>query len=137
MTTRLLYRIAAVLILLFDLGHSAGYPWSDPEWKVDTTAMRSSHFQIFGSSRTYWHFYVGFGLEVSVFLLLTAIVAWQLGRLPAPTLPLVRGTAWALAACFAVLMVLSAMYFFILPIAFSSVITVLLVAAAWRSGRTA
>ena len=59
MTTRLLHRIAAVLILLFDLGHSAGYPWSDPEWRVDTTAMRSSYFQIFGSSRTYWHFYSG------------------------------------------------------------------------------
>ena len=72
---RVFYRIAAVLILLFWLGHSLGYPWSDPEWGVDLHAMQSSHFNIFGFSRTYWDFYVGFGLFVSVFQLLAAILA--------------------------------------------------------------
>ena len=40
MTTRVIYRIAAVLILLFDLGHTAGYPWSDPSWGVDLGAIK-------------------------------------------------------------------------------------------------
>ena len=135
MTTRVLYRIAAVLILLFDLGHSAGCPWSDPAWGVDLGAIRSSHFKVMGFSRTYWDFYVGFGLIVSAFLLLAAILAWQLGSLPTQTLPLVRTTAWALSLCFAAVTVLSWMYFFIIPIAFSSLITVCLVVAAWRSAR--
>jgi hypothetical protein len=134
---RALYRIAAVLILLFDLGHSAGCPWSDPAWGVDTTAMRSSHFQVFGFRRTYWDFYVGFGLFVSVFLLLAAILAWQLGGLPAQTAPLLRVTAWALALGFAAVTVLSWTHFFAIPIAFSIVITVCLVAAASLSARSA
>jgi hypothetical protein len=135
--TRVLYRIAAVLILLYALGHSVGYPWSDPGWGVDLRAMQSSHFNILGFSRTYWDFYVGHGLFVSAFLLLAAILAWQLGGLPTQTLRLVRGTAWALSLCFAAVTVLSWMYFFAIPIAFTSAITVCLVAAAWRSARAA
>ena len=137
MTTRLIYRIAAVLILLFDLGHSAGYPWSDPRWGVDLGVFQSSQFKVLGFTRTYWNFYVGFGLLVSVFLLLAAILAWQLSSVPAETLRLLRTTAWALAVCFAAVTVLSWMYFFTIPIVFSSVITVCLIVAAWRSARTA
>jgi hypothetical protein len=136
-TTRMLYRIAAVLILLFDLGHSAGYPWSDPEWGVDTTAMRASHFQVLGFSRTYWDFYVGFGLFVSVFFLLAAMLAWQLGDLPTQGVPLMRATAWALSLCFLAVTVLSWMYFFTIPIVFAALITVCLVTATWRSTRSA
>ena len=135
MSTRLIYRIAAVLILLFDLGHTAGYPWSDPSWGVDLGAIQSSHFKVLGFTRTYWDFYVGFGLFVSVFLLLAAIFAWQLSSLPAETMRLMRGSAWALAVCFAAVTVLSWMYFFTIPIAFSGVITVCLIVAAWRSGK--
>ena len=135
--TRKIYRTAAVLILLFDIGHSAGYPWSDPEWRVDLTAMRSTHFTVFGFSRTYWDFYVGFGLFVSVFLLLAAVLSWQLGSLPRETFPLVRTTAWALAIGFAAVAVLSWMYFFIIPIIFATAITVCLFAGAWLSARTA
>ena len=137
MTNRVLYRIAAVLILLFDLGHSAGFPWSDPRWGVDLGPMRSSHFNVLGFSRTYWDFYVGFGLFVSAFLLLAAILAWQLGSLPTQTLRLLRSTAWALSLCFAAVTVLSWMYFFTIPIAFSGVITVCLIVATWRSARAA
>ncbi len=131
--TRLLYLIAAVLIVLFDVGHSSGCPWSDPAWRVDLGPMRTTRFDVFGSSRTYWDFYVGFGLFVSAFLALAAVLAWQLGSLPAPTLRLVRVTAWTLSLCFAGVAVLSWMYFFIIPIVFSTLITACLAAAAWRS----
>ena len=36
-----LYRIAAVLLLLFDAGHTSGFPWSDPNWSVDLGSMQS------------------------------------------------------------------------------------------------
>ena len=137
MTNRVLYRIAAVLILLFDLGHSAGFPWSDPRWGVDLGPMRSSHFNVLGFSRTYWDFYVGFGLFVSVLLLLAAMLAWQLGSLPTHTLRVMRSTVWTLPLCFAAVTVLSSMYFFIIPIVFSCAITVCLFLAAWRSERAA
>jgi len=135
MKSRLLYRISAALTLLFAIGHSSGFPWSDSSWRVDTGAMRSSHFQVLGTSRTYWDFYIGFGLTISVFLLLAAILAWELGALSAQASPLMRVTAWALPLCFAALTVLNCMYFFVIPIVFSSVITVCLFGAAALSPR--
>ena len=77
MRASVLYRIAAVLLLLFDAGHTSGFPWSDPKWGVDLGPMQSTHFYIMGFSRTYWDFYVGFGLFVSVFLLLAVVLAWH------------------------------------------------------------
>jgi hypothetical protein len=88
-----------------------------------------------GFSRTYWDFYVGFGLFVTVFLLLAVVLAWQLGSLPPESLALMRGTAWAFALCFAAITVLSWKYFFIIPIVFSIVTTVCLIGAAWRSAK--
>lgn len=133
--SRTLYRIAAVLILLFAIGHSSGFPWSDPAWGVDLHAVRSTHFDVLGSSRSYWDFYLGFGLFNSVFLLLAAVLAWQLGSLRGQAFRFVRTTAWVLALCFAAVTALSWRYFFVIPIAFSTAITVCLVAAAWRGTR--
>ena len=95
--------------------------------------MRSIHFDVQGFSRTYWDLFVGAGYFVSVFLLFAAVLAWQLAGLSAETLASMRGTAWALALCFVAVTILSWRYFFALPIAFSILITVCLVAAAWLS----
>ena len=132
-----LYRIAAVLLLLFALGHTVGFRQSGPKWGVDTllASMRSIHFDVQGFSRSYWDFFVGFGLFVTVFLLLAAVLAWQLGGLPAESLGHIRGIAWALALCFIAVTVLSWRYFFVVPIVFSTVITVCLVAASWLSSK--
>ena len=135
--TRILYRISAVLILLFDLGHSAGYPWSDPAWGVDVGAMRSAHFNVLGFSRTYWDFYVGFGLSISVYLLLAAVLAWQLGSVSTQTAPLLRATSWVLSLSFVAITALCWMYFFTIPIIFSGLIAVCLVGATWLSRRAA
>jgi hypothetical protein len=127
------YRTAAVLLLLFDVGHTLGFRQSDPKWGVDTllASMRSIHFDVQGFSRTYWDLFVGAGFNISVFFLFSAVLAWQLGGLPAETLARIRGIAWAFALCFAAVTILSWRYFFILPFVFSLVITVCLIAAAW------
>src|SRR5229473_5065141 len=101
MKATMFYRIAAVLLLLFDAGHTSGFPWSDPTWGVDIGSMRSTHFYIMGFSRTYWDFYVGFGLFVSVFFLLAAVLAWEFGSLPPESFGRMRGTAWGFALFFA------------------------------------
>jgi hypothetical protein len=134
----ILYRIAAVLLLLFAIGHTLGFRQSDPTWGVDAVlgSMRSIHFDVQEFNRTYWDIFVAAGFSVGVFYLFAAILAWQLGGLPAATLALLRGTAWAFALCFAAITVVSWRYLFILPIAFSIVITLCLTAAAWLSART-
>ena len=137
MKASVLYRIASVLLVLFAVGHTLGFRRTKPEWGVEPliTSMRQTHFVVDGFSRTYWNFYVGFGLFVSVLLLFAALVAWQLGALPAGALPLMRGTAWAVAICFAVVTFLSWRFFFIAPVVFSFAITVCLIAAALRSAK--
>jgi hypothetical protein len=135
----LFFRSAAVLLLLFSAGHTLGFRKVDPRWGIDSmlATMRSTRFDAQGFSRTYWDFYVGFGLFVSVFLLFSAVVAWQLGSLGPETLPVVRSIAWALAICFAFVTYLSWRYFFIAPIVFSVVILLCLIAGAWLSSKPA
>jgi hypothetical protein len=137
MKASLFYRIAAVLLLLFAVGHTLGFRQSDPAWGVDALlgSMKSIHFDVQGFSRTYWDIFVAAGLLVGVFYLFAAVLAWQLGGLPAGTLAAMRVTAWAFALCFAAIAVVSWRYLFILPIAFAIVITVCLTVAAWLSAK--
>jgi hypothetical protein len=134
----ILYRISSVLLLFFAAGHTLGFRKIDPKWGVDSLigSMRSVRFDAQGFSRTYWDFYVGLGLFVSVFLVFAAVLAWQLGSLAPETLALMRGPAWSLAICFAVVTILSWRYFFIAPFVFAIVITVCLTTAAWLSTKT-
>jgi hypothetical protein len=137
MKASLFYRIAAVLLLFFAVGHTLGFRQSDPAWGVDALlgSMRSIHFDVQGFSRSYWDLFQAAGFSIGVFYLFSAILAWQLGGLPPATLVLMRGTAWAFALCFAAITVVSWRYLFILPIAFSIVITLCLTAAAWLSAK--
>ena len=137
MKASLFYRIAAVLLLLFAVGHTLGFRQSDPKWGVDALlgSMRSIHFDMQGFNRTYWDLFVAAGFSVGVFYLFAAVLAWQLSGLPAAALSRMRGTAWAFALCFAAITVVSWRYLFIIPIAFSIVITLCLTAAAWLSAK--
>jgi hypothetical protein len=132
-----LYRIAAVLLLLFAVAHTLGFRQIDPKWGVDSmiASMRSIHFDAQGFSRSYWDFFVGFGLFVGVFLLLSAVLAWQLGGLSQETLRLMPVVTWTLAGCFVAATVLMWMYFFIAPLIFSAVIALCLILAAWLAGK--
>src|SRR5271170_4903976 len=121
MKASLFYRIAAVLLLLFAAGHLFGFRQSDPTWGVGTLlgSMHSIHFDVQGFSRTYWDLFVAAGFSIGVFYLFAAILAWQLGSLPAETLAVMRVIVWALALCFAAITVVSWRYLFIVPMVFS------------------
>src|ERR1051326_745471 len=99
MKASLLYRVAAVLLVLFAAAHTFGFRQSDPSWGVDNLlgVMRSIHFDVQGFSRTYWDLFLAAGFSVGVFYFFAAILAWQLGGLPPETLAAMRGTAWAFA----------------------------------------
>jgi len=133
----LLYRIAAVVLVVFALGHTLGFRQNNPEWGAGAVidAMRSIHFDAQGFRRTYWDFFSAFGLFFSVFLLFAAVLAWQLSGLPAEIFARMRGTAWALAIGFVVVTALSLKYAFTLPIVFSTVVTLCLIAGAWLSAK--
>jgi hypothetical protein len=136
MKTSLLYKIAAILLLLFAVGHTLGFRQVDPKWGIDSLiqSMKSIHFNANGSDRTYWDFFVGFGLFVSALIVLASIVAWQFSSLSAETLASMRIAVWGFVVCFAWVAYLSWRYFFRLPVIFSIAILLCLTLAAWRSG---
>ncbi len=138
MKARVFYRISSILLLLFAAAHTFGFRQTDPQWGVDSLigSMKSIRFDVQGFSRSYWDFYVGFGLFVSVLLVFAAILAWQLGRLASDTLAQMRGLAWAFALCFASVTILSWKYFFVAPLVCSIAITACLTAAALLSAKT-
>lgn len=136
MKASLLYRISSILLLLFAAGHALGFRQIDPKWGVDSLvqSMKTIHFNANGSDRTYWDFFVGFGLFVTVLMVFASIIAWQFGSLPSETLAAMRVSAWGFVVCFAVVAYLSWRYFFMVPVVFSVAILLCLAAAAWRSG---
>lgn len=135
MSTSILYRTASVLIGLFAVGHTLGFRKTDPAWGVDQTlaTLKQTTFTTQGFQRNYYEFFVGFGLFVTLLLLLSAVVAWQLGSLPSSTLSQLPVMTWGLALCYAGVLFLSWRYFFLVPVIFSALICLCLIAAAAMS----
>ena len=136
MSASVLYRIAAVLLVLFAGGHTIGFRQVDPAWGVDApiAALRATTFVAQGTAnRTYWGFYVGFGLFCTVLLLFAAAMAWQLGTVPPAVLQSLQFASWAFAIAFVATTYYTWRYFFTAPLVFSTIIAVLLLSAAWRA----
>src|SRR5579864_5249997 len=100
----LLYRASSVLLVLFAAGHQLGFRRVDPRWKADAVvaSMKATRFDVQGFPRSYWDFYVGFGLFVTALLLFAAVLAWQLGSAAAAGPGALTVVRWAFAACFVV-----------------------------------
>ena len=130
------FRIAAVLLLIFCAGHTAGGMLSQkslgPEADAVFAQMKATHFVFNGSDCTWYGFWFGFGLTASLFLLLSAIIAWQLDKVTPAAWRAVSVIAWSLIAVHAVNTFLSWKYFFIGPAMFGGIVTVLL---AWGTIR--
>jgi hypothetical protein len=127
-----LYKISAVLLVLFALGHTIGFRNVDPRWNADgvVTGMRSVIFDVQGFRRSYWDFFAGFGLFVSAFLVFAAVLAWQLGSISPEALAAIPVVRWSFAICFVVVAALTWRYFFIAPDVLSSLVALSLVGAA-------
>ena len=129
-------RIAAALAALFAAAHTAGMPRAatkDVLAQGVVAAMRSVHFQAAGLTRSYWDFYQGFGLAVSAFLAMEAVLLWQLAGI-ASTGGRYRGMAVTHAAGFGLLALISLRYVFAVPVALAAAISVCLIVAILRPG---
>src|ERR1700730_10721280 len=95
-----LYRISAILLLLFATGHTIGFlkfvP-PTPEGQAVMDAMNNVHLQP-GATYTYGGFYRGFGLFVTIYFLFAAFLAWHLGEL-ARTFPAAAGSLPWICVC--------------------------------------
>jgi hypothetical protein len=118
-SARLWLRVLAGVEVFFTLGHTIGtmFPATDTPAELSLiAAMKAPQFHVMGFDRTYWEFYRGFSLTVSVHMAVLALMAWQLGTLsrdhPRQALPLTIAQLIAAVGT----AVICWMYFFWAPI---------------------
>ena len=104
MKPTLLLRIAAVISALFAAGHLVGglQQWNPMGANPVFALMTQQHFPVGGASRSYLDLYLGLGWSSEVFLLLQAIILWQMAALArsdaARLSPMIAALAIAAAA---------------------------------------
>jgi hypothetical protein len=76
-------RVASIVSGLTAAGHTLGgrQSWS-PAGETDVLrAMKTVSYHVMGVDRTYWDFYAGFGFTISAFMVLQAVLLWQLATI--------------------------------------------------------
>ena len=132
MKTVVYIRAAAVLTLIHAVLHTIGVFSSvnpGPE-AVAVAAMKSNQFVAMGSLRTFWDFYRGMGLAVSVFLTMESVVLWLLASLARSRASQLRPFLIVFAIGYLVFAIDSYRYFFAAPVITEILISLCLVAAA-------
>jgi len=78
MTAKLWLRISAVISLVFGLGHSLGglSHWSPMGDNAVLRTMQAVRFDTMGVQRSYFDFFMGFGISLSVSMFVQAAVLW-------------------------------------------------------------
>jgi hypothetical protein len=134
MKATLLYRIAALVFVLFAAGHTLGFlkfKAPTPEGRAVREAMSNVHFLFGKSVRSFADFYVGFGLYVTAYLLFSAFLSWHLGNLAASDPQAIGALGWVFFVVQVASLALSLIYFAAPPALTSAVVAACLGWAAW------
>ena len=140
MRPRIWYRALAVVLAFFTLGHTIGTRHAitpAPQEAAVISTMQGYQVPVMGFLRTYWDFYRGFSVSISILLAALAVIAWQLGTLsqrnPREALPL---AITVLLACLGQA-IISFVYFFTAPMVTSVLALVCAAVGAALTARAA
>lgn len=128
----LLLRIASIITLLFAVGHSMGAPWTPVNEAAPASvveAMKSVSFDAMGSRRTFWDFYFGFGVSISIYLFAQTAVLWLVATLAKAQPDAARPFVVVLLIAYAVNIYVTWQYFFVIPLVLSIVMVTCLALA--------
>jgi hypothetical protein len=124
------FRIASYLLVLYTLGHTLGTVVSTPRFGAESdtvvAAMKSVHVDVQSSDCTWYGFYRGSAILVSIFFLFSIVAAWQLGSPRAREQTALMPLGWALFAGHLAGAVVAVVYFFPVPMVCASATTLLL-----------
>jgi hypothetical protein len=119
-----LLRVASVLVLINGVLHTIGgvFGHAAPGIQAETeAAMKANQFVAMGVTRTYWDYFFGYGLSLTVYLLLQAVVFWQMASLVETDGARLRPLVMSFCLACAVSAVLCWRYFFAGPAVFQLV----------------
>jgi hypothetical protein len=137
---RLWFRISAVILLLFAIGHTVGFLSFRPPTagaQAVWAAMNNQRFSAAGSTFSYGEFYRGFGLSITASQLFYAWLAWLLATMAQRDPVSARLIAWAMVGLQLVGLVLSLTYFSVGPALLSVVSALCLTMGALSIRRAA
>jgi hypothetical protein len=134
-------RIASVLTLIHAVLHTIGgvFGSADPgPAAVAVAAMKANQFLLMGSMRSYWDFYFGLGLALSISMTAEGILMWQLASLARTDARRLRPMMATFLVAYLAIAVNSNAHFFFAPVDFELIIAGCFgVAIATAKGQTA
>lgn len=133
------FRVAGALAILFCAGHTVGGMLAQSSLGASADEvfdlMKSTHFHFNGADCTWFGFWFGFGLMVSIFLLVVAWAAFVLDRVSTNAWSQVAPIAWGLVVAMVLNGVIALRYFFAGPAILSALIVMFLAVGSVRKGR--
>jgi hypothetical protein len=133
MRATILLRVASVVVGVQGVLHTIGGVFGAPPPGAGATAMlamRANHFTVMGLDRSYYLFYIGFGLAITVSLLVESALFWMLAGMVRRTGLLLRPILWLYVLSYVAVTVLAAVFFFPPPLIFDAGVVILLAWAA-------
>jgi hypothetical protein len=115
----LFLRIAAALTFIHAGLHTVGGVFGDigpGPASIAAQAMKANRFLLMGHMRSFWDFYRGLGLAVTILLTAESVLFWQLGSLAKTDAHRLRPIMATFLVAYAVLSVNSYAYFFLGPV---------------------
>ena len=128
----LFLRIASVLTFIHAALHTIGGVFGSPApgpQQIAVSAMKANTFPVMGFTRSFWDFYMGMGLAVTVFLTAEAIVFWQLASLAKTDALRLRPILITFTVAYLAFAVVSWTYFFPPPVITEVLIALCLIGA--------
>jgi hypothetical protein len=138
MKATVLFRITAILFLLFALGHTVGFLSFKPPTEQGIAvrdAMNNVHFMAEGKIFSYGGWYRGFGLSATASMLFEAVLAWRLGSMARHGSRDVAALGWAFFVWQIPGLVLAWIYFGVIPMVLSVMVSILIAVATWLATR--
>ncbi len=131
-------RIASMLTLIHAVLHTVGGMFGGPRSSAQSIALatvQANTFEAFGMRRSYWAFYFGFGLMVSLTLLLLTALFWQLAALVKTDPDKTRPFLLVLFVMFVAMSAISWYYFFAPPFVIEIIIAAVIGVAFMLAGK--
>src|SRR5215469_3107457 len=100
MTATLLYRIAAVLLILFAAAHTFGTLIAQPP-TPEAAGIRDNMnkaFSVDGKTYSYGNFYKGLAICITIYLLLLAFLAWHMAGMAGRHPETIGALGWVVCA---------------------------------------
>ena len=121
----LFLRIASILTLIHSALHTIGGVFGKPApglQAATVAVMKGNEFVVLGATRSYFDFFRGMGLAVTIFLTIEGIVFWQLGSLARTDAARLRPIVASFLVGYLVMAVNSYTYFFFAPVVVETLI---------------